>query len=776
MKTHNYILCFLLLLLSTGQALGQKFTISGTVKDKKNGEQMIGATVRVTELSGVGTVTNEYGFYSLTLPAGTYTLEVSYNGYKTSSEKVELNQNLKKDQSLNSSENELKEVVVKSVAKNNNITQAQTGLEKLDMKDIKDIPVLFGERDLLKTLQLLPGVKSAGDGNSGFYVRGGAADQNLILLDEATVYNASHLLGFFSTFNSDAIKNVTLYKGNMPAQYGGRLSSVVDVKMNDGNKEDYNVSGGLGLISSKLQVEGPIKKNKGSFLITGRRTYADLFLKLSPDSSINNNKLYFYDFNAKANWDFSDKDKLYLSGYFGKDVIGVSDIFGINWGNTTATARWNHVFSSRLFSNTSAIYSKYNYVISIKSNGTDFKITSRIQDWNLKQEFQYFMNPNNSIRFGFNSVYHTITPGEITSSGTNSINNLALEKRYSWENGIFANNDWKISQRLNLTYGLRLSLFSILGPGDYYNFDQNGNVLDTMHYSNNAFVKTYANLEPRLSGAYVLDEKSSIKASYSRNAQYLHLLSNSTSSSPTDRWIASTNNIKPEVADQVALGYYRNFDDNNYEFSVEGYYKAMQNQIDYKDGANIYGSELVESQLLFGKGRAYGVEFYLKKKYGRFTGWVAYTLSRTEKQIDGINNNNWYAAKQDRTHDISLVGIYRVNKKWTVSATWVYNTGNAVTFPSGKYVIDNQVAFYYTERNGYRMPAYHRLDLGATVQLRDRKHFSSELAFSLYNAYGHQNAYTIDFRQSESNPQQTEAVQTTLFRWVPSITYNFRFK
>ncbi|XZF14495.1 TonB-dependent receptor [Chitinophagaceae bacterium MMS25-I14] len=766
----------LLLLCSAGAIAQQKFTVSGTVKDLKNGEQLIGATIQVQEMKGTGTVTNEYGFYSITLPAGTYTFDFSYSGYKTITEKITLSQNQRHDISLGTGDNELKEVVVSSVAKNNNVTNAQTGVEKLDIKDIKDIPVLFGERDVMKTLQLLPGVKSAGEGNSGFYVRGGSADQNLILLDEAPVYNASHLLGFFSTFNSDAIKNVTLYKGNMPAQYGGRLSSVLDVKMNDGDKENYNVSGGLGLISSKLQVEGPIKKKKSSFLITGRRTYADMFLKLSNDSSQRNNKLYFYDLNAKANWDFSDKDKLYLSGYFGKDVIGVGDVFGINWGNTTATLRWNHIFSSRLFSNTSAIYSKYNYVISINSNGTDFKITSRIQDWNLKQEFQYFLNPSNSLKFGFNTIYHTITPGEITSTGGNNINNMALDKRYSWDNAIYVNNEWKASQRLNVNYGIRATAFSILGAGKYFDFDNAGNVLDTMHYSSGQFVKTYFNVEPRASASFIINEESSVKASYARNTQNLHLLSNSTSASPTDRWIASTNNIKPEIADQVALGYYRNFDDNKYEFSVETYYKAMQNQIDYKNGADIYGNELVESQLLFGKGRAYGVEFYVKKKVGRFTGWIGYTLSRTEKLIDGINNDSWYPAKQDRTHDISVVGIYKLNSKWTVSATWVYYTGNAVTFPSGKYTIDNQTVFYYTERNGYRMPAYHRLDLGATKKLKEHKHFTSELAFSLYNAYGRENAYSIEFRQSESNPQRTEAVQTTLFRWVPSISYNFHFK
>jgi hypothetical protein len=776
MKSKTLLVGLLLLLIGTLHAAAQqKLTVSGTVRDLSTGEQLIGATIQVPELKGTGTVTNEYGFYSLTLPAGNYTLEVTYSGYAMQKQSIALQKGMKLDIKLGSSARELKEVVVSSQAKNSNVTAAQTGVEKLDIKDIKDIPVLFGERDVLKTLQLLPGVKSAGEGNSGFYVRGGSADQNLILLDEAPVYNASHLLGFFSTFNSDAIKNVTMYKGNMPAQYGGRLSSVLDVKMNDGDNENFGVSGGLGLISSKLQVEGPIVKKKSSFLVTARRTYADAFLKLSKDSTINNNKLYFYDINAKANYNFSDKDQVYLSGYFGKDKIGVGSVFGIDWGNTTGTLRWNHIFNDKLFSNTSLIYSKYNYTISIRSGATDFDIISRIQDWNLKQEFQLFSNPRNSIRFGFNSIYHTITPGEIRSSGIN-IKSSALQKRYSWENALFVNNDWKATSRLNVNYGIRATTFSVLGSGDFYNFNNKGDAVDTTHYKNGEFVKTYFNIEPRISLAYILNPASSIKASYARNTQNLHLLSNATSSNPTDRWVPSSNVIKPEIADQVALGYYRNFADNHYEFSVEGYYKNMQNQIDYRDAADIYGNETVEGQLLFGKGRAYGIEFYVKKKYGRFTGWIGYTLSRTEKQIDGINNGDWYAAKQDRTHDISVVGIYKLSKKWTVSGTWVYNTGNAVTFPSGKYNSGGQTVFYYTERNGYRMPAYHRLDLGATMQLRERKRFSSELSFSLYNAYGRENAYSIEFRDNPDNHAETQAVQTTLFRWVPSISYNFHFK
>jgi hypothetical protein len=754
----------------------QNFTISGTIKDDANGEKLIGVVIQVAENKTIGTTSNEYGLYSLSLKEGNYTLIYSYLGYKTIIEKISLKSNLTKNISLIEKGNELNEVEIRSVAKNDNVTSTNMGVERLNMAQIKDIPVLFGERDILKTLQLLPGVKSAGDGNSGFFVRGGAADQNLILLDEATVYNASHLLGFFSTFNSDALKDVTLYKGNMPAQFGGRLASVMDVRMNDGNNKNYEVSGGIGLIASRLMVQGPIKKDKGSFLISGRRTYADMFLKLSPKETQRNNKLYFYDLNLKANYTLGEKDRLFLSGYFGKDVLGVANIFGIDWGNATGTLRWNHVFNAKLFSNTSLIYSNYNYNIGLKIADNDFKITSRIADWNLKQEFQFYPNPKNTIKFGFNSIYHDIVPGEIKASATSGINNFAVSKRYGWENAAFINNDWKASPHFSLSYGVRLSIYSVIGPGNYYSFDKNGKPTDTAIYSTGDFIKTYVNPEPRISGSYIMNDFHSIKASYARNTQHMHLLSNTTSTSPTDRWIPNSNIIKPEIADQVSVGYYRNLKNNQYECSFETYYKSMQNQVDYKDGAEINVNELVEGDLLFGIGRAYGAEFSVKKKEGKFTGWISYTLARTERKIAGINKGDWYAARQDQTHNLAVVGIYHLNKKWTLSGTFVYNTGNAVTFPSGKYTINNNSYFLYTERNGYRMPAYHRMDIGATCKLRDRKHYTSELALSVYNVYGRENAFIINFREDPNNPNLTQAVQYSLFRFVPSISWNFNFK
>jgi len=751
----------------------QRFTVNGSVRSKKTGESIIGASVTVKD-KNTGVTSNDYGFYSISLFPGNYTLLVSAVGHEQQTLDVNLNKNVTLNIFLEDEVKDLQDVTVTS-SRGRSLSSTQMGAEKLTISDTKTIPVLFGERDVLKTIQLLPGIKSAGDGNSGFYVRGGSADQNLILLDEAPVYNASHLLGFFSTFNSDAIKDIMVYKGGMPAQYGGRLSSVLDIKMNDGNNQDYDVSGGIGAISAKVNVEGPIQKDKSSFLVSARRTYVDAFLKLSKDSTINNNSLYFYDLNAKLNYQLGKRDRLYLSGYFGRDQLGVGETFKLNWGNATGTLRWNHIFSNKLFSNTSLIFSNYDYKITIKSGANDFKVYSQIKDWNLKQEFQWYLNSKNNIRFGLNSIYHTMRPGEISSSDSSSFNDKILQRRYSVENAVYASNNWKVSDKFNLSYGLRLSIFSVLGKGDFYNVNNDGKVLDTISYKKGEVVKTYVNPEPRIAASYMLNSSTSLKASYVRNAQNLHLISNSTTSTPTDKWIASTNIIKPEISDQVSVGYYKNLAGNKYELTVEAYYKTMQNQIDYRDGADVFSNDVIETQLLYGKGRAYGIEWLLKKKAGRFTGWLSYTLSKTERKIDGINNNQWYNARQDRTHDIAIVGTYQLNKKWTLSANWVYYTGDAVSFPSGKYRVDGQMVYYYTERNGYRMPAYHRLDLGAILQLKKTKRFSSELSLSLYNAYGRENAYIIEFRDKKDDPNKTEAVRTALFKFIPSVSYNFKF-
>lgn len=766
----KFILSLLLGCLLNWSSAQETFTISGTIKDKATGEELIGATVLVKELVSTGVSANEYGFYSLTLPKGKYTLKASYVGYEDLTLAVLLDKNQKVELLLESGK-ALQEVVVKAEKEDDKLTNASMGTEKLDIKEIAKLPVLFGEKDVLKTLQLLPGVKSAGEGNSGFYVRGGSSDQNLILLDEAPVYNASHLLGFFSTFNSDAIKDASLIKGNSPAQYGGRLASVLDVKMKEGNDKDYNVAGGIGLISSRLSVEGPIQKEKSSFMVTGRRTYADVFLKASPD--FKDNSLYFYDLNAKANYRINDKNRVFLSGYFGRDVLGLGDAFGIDWGNRTGTLRWNSIINQKLFSNTSLIYSDYDYNIQVSGGGSTFNINSEIQDWNFKQEFQYFPNTKNTWRFGVNAIYHKLTPSRFQSED-NTETNTSQVSRYALENAIYANNNFSVNEKINVDYGLRLSSYTILG-GDTYNIYDKGVKTDSKVLAEGTVGKTYVNLEPRISASYKTSNSSSIKLGYARNTQNLHLLSNSTSASPTDQWIGNSYNIKPEISDQVGLGYFQNFSNNAYEFSVEAYYKNMQNQVDYKNGADINTVPDVESELLYGKGRAYGLEFFLKKKKGRFTGWLSYTLSRTERQIEGINNGNWYAAKQDRTHDLSLVGMYQLSKKWSISALFVFYTGSAVTFPSGKYTIEGNTAYYYTERNGYRMPNYHRLDISATYESKNTGRYQSSWNFGLYNVYGRENAYTITFEDDPNDANRTRAVQTALFKWVPSVTYNFKF-
>ncbi len=753
----------------------EKFTLSGTIKSKASGETLIAASIKVAG-TNQATMSNEYGFYSITLNKGNYPIEIKAVGFKTYKTSVELNQNIKLDIAVDEDDNQLETVTVSANANNNqNLKSTQMGMERFSIKETKEVPVLLGEADIIKTLQLLPGVKTAGDGNGGMFVRGGTSDQNIILLDEAPVYNASHLLGFFSTFNSDAIKNVTLYKSGMPAQYGGGLSSVLDVKMNDGNNQKFGVSGGVGVIAARVNVEGPIQKDKSSFLISARRTYADMFLKLSSDTSIKNAQLYFYDINVKANYILGQKDRLYVSGYFGKDVLASENLSGINWGNATSTLRWNHVFNNKLFSNTSLIFSNYNYKVKANDDESSLTLFSQIRDWSFKENMQWYVNEKNTLSFGLSATYHTIKPGEVLASGNSGFISQEFQNRYSLDNAVYASNTWKASDALNITYGLRLSAFSIFGKGDFYNLDNNGNIIGTTTYKSGEIVKTYVNLEPRLAVALQLNELSSLKASYVRNAQNLHLISNSNAASPTDRWVASTNIIKPELSDQVSLGYYRNFNDNIYEFSAETYYKSLKNQIDYRNGADIFTSKPIETQLLFGEGRAYGLELLIKKKSGRLTGWLGYTLSKTERKIDGINNDEWYNARQDKTHDITFVAMYKVSPKWTVSANWVYSTGNAITYPRGKYTMLGKSYFYFSDRNADRMPAYHRLDLGATRLLSQTKRYSSELNFSLYNAYGRKNPFRITFRDNELDASKTEAVRTTLFQFVPSVSYNFKF-
>ena len=771
------IILFTLITLSFGSALAQeKATLSGNIRDKSDGEDIIGARIKVKDQT-IGTVTNEYGFYSLTIPKGKYTIVFSFPGYKDIEEEIGLDQNVTKDISLEliTAAKDIKEVEITGVRPDQNVKDPLMGVERLDPKELAKLPVIFGEKDIIKTMQLLPGVKSAGEGGSGFYVRGGGADQNLILLDEAPVYNASHLLGFFSTFNSDALKDAFLYKGNQPANFGGRLASVMDVRMSEGNNQRYNVGGGIGLISSRLSVEGPIIKDKSSFLITGRRTYADVFLKLT--DRFKDNKLYFYDLNTKLNYKISKKDKIYLSGYFGRDVLGLGKTFGIDWGNATGTARWNHIYNSKLFSNTSLIYSSFDYKFKIKTDDVEFSIKSKIEDVNVKHEFQYYLSQRHKFKFGLNAILHGIVTGQVEANEEAGFNVKKLTPNKTMENAVFFLDEWSFSENFNVNIGVRGSSLSVMGNGDeMYTYDAEGTVASTTVYKNNSFLKTYAFVEPRVSFSWQLVPGMSVKGAYSRNVQNIQQVSSSTASSPTDVWLTSSLNTKPGISDQVALGWFKNLKDNTYEINVESYYKTMQNQLDFRNGANAQANEKLEGELLSGIGRAYGIELLLKKKSGAFTGWISYTLSKTERKIDGINNNNWYNARQDRTHDLSVVGMYDINKYLSVSALFIFYTGNAITFPSGKYQYDGQTYFVYTERNGYRMPNYHRLDFGLTWYRKNTEKFESSWTVSVYNVYARENAYSIDFRSNADDPTKTEAVQTTLFKLVPAVTYNFKFK
>ena len=775
MKRHTRAgwLIFLTLILTLSSVSQTRYTLSGTIRNGETGEALIGAMLVVKELPGTGVTSNAYGFYSLTFPEGSYTILIQYLGYTTRKDTLKFYHNRLINFDLTPEPIRVGEVVVSGERTNANVTSTDIGVNKLEVKEIQLIPVLLGEKDILKTIQLLPGIKSAGEGSTGFYARGGGTDQNLIVLDEAPIYNSSHLLGFLSVFNSDAIKDVKVITGGIPAEYGGRLSSVLDIRTNDGNNKEFGGSGGIGLLASRLTVEGPLVKDQGSFIISARRTYADLFFKLSSDTTINRASLYFYDLNMKANYTLGDKDRLFLSGYFGRDNFNYPNTFGFNWGNTTATLRWNHIFGDHLFSNTSFIISDYGYSNTIGVGTSQFGITSGIQDLNFKMDFQYFTNSQSTLKFGVNSIYHTFLPGTVTAGSTSFTNSLTIENRYALENAAYFSHELDIVSGVKLNYGLRFSVFSLLGPAHIYSYDESGAVVDTATYHSGDFIKTYTNLEPRISANVLLDETSSIKASYTRTTQYLHLLSNSTTSNPSDLWVPSSTNVKPQLADQYDVGYFRNFNDNQFEASFELYYKNMQNLIDYKNGADILLNQNVEALLLYGRGWSYGAELLVRKKYGQFTGWVAYTLSKTEEQFDQINNGQAFPARQDRTHDISVVAIYDYSSTWNFSATWVYNTGNAVTFPSGGYWLqaENRWIPLYTERNGYRMPAYHRLDLSATWKLGPR----SNLNFSLYNAYDRMNAYSINFRQDPNNSSKTEAVQTTFFPIIPSETYNFNF-
>lgn len=730
--------------------------------------------------------TNQYGYYSITLEEGDYSLSITHISYFTNSTDISLTENLKRDILLAPKSAAISEVVVFSRKKDANVKSAQMGKIDLSIEQIKNVPAFMGEVDILKTLQLLPGVRNAGEGNAGFYVRGGGPDQNLIMLDDAVVYNTGHLFGFFSIFNSDAIKNTTLIKGGMPAQYGGRLASVLDIAMKDGNSNRFSAEGGIGAIASRLSVQGPIVKDKASFIVSGRRTYVDALAKpfISKSSEFYGSGYYFYDFNAKVNYRFSPKDRLYLSGYFGRDVFTFHNArrsfnARIPWGNSTATLRWNHVFGPKLFSNTTLVYNDYKFSFGAAQNDFELQLSSGIRDGNAKIDFDYYPSPRHKVKFGGQTTYHKFIPNVVNGRQDSVVFNPPNEDvKYALENGVYIQDDWDVSNRLKVNYGLRWSSFSQIGPYTKYTRDENQNALDSTHYSSFETIRNYQGLEPRLTFRYGINDRTSVKGSVTRNFQFIHLVSNSGTTLPTDLWVPSTFRVRPQISWQYAAGLFRNFRDNQYETSLEVYYKTMQNQIEYKEGYTP-GLTDPEHDFVFGKGWSYGTELFINKVRGRLTGWIGYTLSWTWRQFPQLNGGEKFPAKYDRRHDMSVVATYELSPKWKVGAVFVYGTGNATSLPERFYIVNGVLTQEYSKVNQYRLDSYHRVDLSATYtpsRFKNKK-IRSYWVFSIYNVYSRLNPYFIYYDQT-GNPfdgsLKVEARQVSLFPILPSVTWNFR--
>lgn len=782
---------WLLLWLSSLCFAQEKFTLSGVITDQNTNETLIGVNILIPTLQ-TGTTTNEYGFYSITLPKGEYEIQVSYLGYNSVLQKINLNQDVSYNFKLSESAESLDEIVITENVEKLNIKKPQMSVNSLSIKTIKQIPSVLGEVDVIKSITLLPGVTNAGEGSSGFNVRGGSVDQNLILLDEATIFNSSHLFGFFSVFNPDAIKDLKLYKGGIPAKYGGRVSSVLDIYQKEGNSNAFHMNGGIGIVSSRLLVEGPIKKEKGSFLFGGRSSYAHLFLPLFDI----NNIAYFYDLNTKLSYKLNDKNSIFLSGYFGRDVFEIADSFENTYGNSVLNFRWNHLFSDKLFSNLSVIYSDYYY--GLRLNFVEFDWNSGIENFNIKYDLKHYITSKFKLEYGLNSIYHTFNPGEIRPTTESSgINPFDLTKKYAFENAAYADTEHQITDKLAVSYGLRVSSFLRLGQNELNTYENNQAVnfneqlqiyekadpTGTETYKRSDVITSFANLEPRLSVAYQLNENTSLKASYNRMSQYLHLLSNTSSPTPLDVWTPSGPFIKPQLLDQYALGYFKTINNNDYSLEVESFYKTIQNRIDYIDGANLIANDAIEQVILNGRARAYGLEVLFKKNEGQFKGWIAYTLSKSEQQTKGrtaaetgINNGDWYKTPFDRLHDLSITTTYDLNSKWSFSSNFLFQTGRPTTFPNGQYEYNGITIPNYEARNSSRLPSYHRLDVSAiyTPNPNSTKRWKGEWVFGIYNIYNRRNAASISFRENR-NSGNNEAVRLAIFGIIPSISYNFKF-
>jgi len=781
----------LLLFCSAAAAFAQdRITISGYVKDASNGEALFGANVVARE-SRTGVSTNNYGFYSLTLPKGSHTISFMYLGYASQEKTLNLQKDTILQVDLVPSQRVMSTTEIIADKGQDNLESTRMSSVELDIKDIKKLPAFGGEVDILKVITLLPGVKSGGEGNSGFYVRGGGPDQNLVLLDGAPVYNASHLFGFFSVFNGDAIRSAEIIKGGMPAQYGGRLSSVLDISMKEGNNKRFEVEGGLGLIASRLTVQGPIVKNKLSFIVSGRRTYADLiarpFLKNQNGGAFAGSGYYFYDINAKINWVISDKDRIYLSGYYGKDKFSFNNEesgfkAGINWGNATATLRWNHVYNSKLFSNLTLIFTDYNFGFDGEQAEFAFKLGSGVRDYGFRLDYNYYPAPKHSIRFGGEYTNHTYKPSNVTFEST--VTDLVLPQALNYhtnEAAIYISDDWEISKRWRINIGARASYFAFMGPFTRYVTDQQGQTIDTVTYKPWEKIKDYFRGEPRISGRFLINERMSLKASYSMNYQYTQLVSRATVSLPLDVWLPATEKIRPQFSQQIALGYFLNFKQNMFETSVEVYYKPMRNLVEFEDGSDPAQSinDNIDNTLVQGNGESYGAEFFIRKSKGKFNGWIGYTLAWTTRRFSMLNNGKPFPARYDRRHDISLVLNYDLNYRWQFSGVFVYSTGNTLTMPSALYFSEGKLITEFGDRNAYRFPAYHRLDLGITyVTSKPDKKFKSSISLSVYNTYSRMNPFFIYYTQEGSLSEgdfKLRAKQVSLFPIVPALTWNFKY-
>jgi outer membrane cobalamin receptor len=776
----SFILLYLCLLCNffgeiRAENVPGKYTISGYIKDADNGESLIGATVFVKELK-VGTAANIYGFYSISLAPGKYTLEFSFLGFTKEVKQINLNNNITVSLELKSESQVMQEVTVTADRPEMNVKKAEMSVAKMEMKTIKKIPAFMGEVDLIKAIQLLPGVQSASEGTSAFNVRGGSSDQNLILLDEATVYNASHLMGFFSVFNNDAIKDIKLFKGDIPASNGGRLASLLDVRMKDGNSKKFSGSGGIGTISSRLTLEGPILKDRTSFIVSGRRTYADMFLPLASEEALRDNKLYFYDLNLKINHKINDNNRVFASGFFGRDVFK-NDFAGMDFGNQTVTVRWNHLFSPKLFSNLTAVYSQYNYALTMENNETS-SVTWKynMKDLGLKGDFTYFPIPQITTKFGFETTKHYLDPGKIESDMKN-FQTFKVPENYSLENAVYISNEQDITPKLSIKYGLRYSWFYNIGEGTVYQIDDNYDAVDSTVYAKGNFYHNYGAFEPRLGFKYEFSSNMSVKGSYSRTIQYMQMASNGSAGTPMDLWFTSSPNVKPQVADQYALGLFRNFFSNKIQTSVEVYYKDLDNVIDFKDHANLYLNKKLEAELRFGTGRAYGAEFLVQFPEGKLNGWVSYTYSKVERKIKEINDGKRYLAPYSKPHNVNIVLNYDASKRVSFGCVWVYSTGAPATFPSGRMVYGNHIFPVYTERNTFRIGDYHRLDVSLTLKGKEKpnRFWHGEWNFSVYNVYSRKNPWVTQFVQDKDNPDVTTAKKVYLFPVIPAVTYNFKF-